>query len=220
MHIFCDFDGTVTTVDTTDRVLDRLAAAEWEEVEEDWRAGRIDAAACMRRQIALIQGDDHALGRVLDEIALDPGFLAFADWCAARQIPLAVISDGVDRFIRHILARHGLDRLRVVSNKLAGKPGARRLVQPHAREGCAAGAGVCKCAAVTRLAGPSRPTMVYVGDGRSDYCVSARADLLFAKGDLAAYAAARGQAHYPYETFHDVTAVLAPLVAGRRAAAL
>lgn len=220
MHVFCDFDGTITTVDTTDRVLERLAAAEWEAIEEDWRAGRIDAAACMRSQIALIQGDDAALGRVLDEIELDSGFLAFAAWCAERRIPLAVISDGVDRFIKHILARHGLERLPVVSNKLAGKAGARRLLQPHSRAGCAAGAGVCKCAAVARLAGPARPTLVYVGDGRSDYCVSARADLLFAKGDLAAYAAGRGQAHHAYETFHDVTAVLAPLVATRRVAAL
>jgi 2,3-diketo-5-methylthio-1-phosphopentane phosphatase len=218
MQVFCDFDGTITTVDTTDRVLSRLAGPEWEDLEADWRAGRIDAAACMRGQIALIRGDESALEAVLDEIAVAPGFCEFAAWCQARDIPLAVISDGVDQFIRRILSRHGLAGLPVVSNKLIGRAGARRLAQPHRREGCAAGAGVCKCAAARRLAAPKRQ-IVYIGDGRSDFCVSARADLLFAKGELAAYAAGRGQAHHVFETFHDVAAVMASLVEARRVAA-
>jgi 2,3-diketo-5-methylthio-1-phosphopentane phosphatase len=220
MYVFCDFDGTITTVDTTDRVLGRLAAPAWEAIEADWRAGRIDAATCMRRQIALIEGDDAALDAVLDEIELDPGFCDFAAWCAAHEIPLAVVSDGVDYFIQRILARRGLGALPVVSNRLAGEAGARRLAQPHRREGCAAGAGVCKCAATSgRLAETERRMLVYVGDGRSDFCVSARADLLFAKDELAAYAAGRGQAHHVFETFHDVTAVLASIVEARRVAA-
>ena len=44
MHVVCDFDGTITTVDTTDQVLSRLAAPAWEELEAEWRTGRIDAA--------------------------------------------------------------------------------------------------------------------------------------------------------------------------------
>lgn len=219
MYVFCDFDGTITTVDTTLRVLDRLAAPAWEALEDDWRAGRIDAAACMRGQIALIAGDDAALDAALDSVDVDPGFADFAGWCAAHAIPLTVVSDGVDYFIRRILARHGLGELPVVSNRLAGEAGARRLAQPHRREGCAAGAGVCKCDATQgRLDTPARPMVVYIGDGRSDFCVSARADLLFAKGELAAYAAGRGQAHQVFETFHDITAVLASTIETRRAA--
>ncbi len=142
MYVFCDFDGTITTVDTTLKVLDRLAAPAWEALEADWRAGGIDAAACMRGQVALIGGDDAALDAVLDEVELDPGFHDFAVWCADRGVPLAVVSDGVDYFIRRILARHGLGALPVVSNRLGGRAGARELSHPHRREGCAAGACV------------------------------------------------------------------------------
>lgn len=219
MQVFCDFDGTITVGDTTDLVLSRLAPPEWERIEADWVAGRIDAAACMRRQIGLIEGDDGDLDALLDEVPLDPGFGVFAAWCAAEDVPLTVVSDGVDRFIRRILARHGLAYLPIVSNRLAGRPGARRLDQPFRRPGCAAAAGVCKCHAVARRARPGTP-MVFIGDGRSDFCVSQRADVLFAKGRLADYAAARGQAHHAFETFHDITATLAPLVRARRAAAV
>jgi len=220
MHIFCDFDGTITTVDTTDLVLGRLASPEWEALEADWRAGRIDAAACMRGQVALIGGDDAALQAVLDEVEIADGFLAFAAWCDAEGVALTIVSDGVDHFIRRILARQGLGHLPVISNKLAGAAGARRLEQPHRREGCAAGSGVCKCEATSQvLQSNGRDLLVYVGDGRSDFCVSGRADVLFAKDELAVYAAGRARAHHSFTDFHDVMAVLTPLAAARRIAA-
>jgi 2,3-diketo-5-methylthio-1-phosphopentane phosphatase len=218
MHVFCDFDGTISVTDTTDRVLSRLAAADWEALEADWIAGRIDAATCMRGQIALIQGGDAELDAVLDAVELDPGFPAFAAWCADHAVPLTIVSDGVDYFIRRILARHGLEDLPIVSNQLRGAPGARALAQPHRRAGCAAGAGVCKCDVAAAHGAPT--TMVYIGDGRSDFCVSHRADILFAKDALADYAAGRGEAHHVFETFHDITATLKPLVEARRATAL
>ena len=219
MHVFCDFDGTISLVDTTDHVLSRLARPRWEALEADWLAGRIDAAACMRGQIALIGGSDAELEAVLDAVQIDPGFPAFAAWCADLAVPLTIVSDGVDHFIRRILARHGLAGLPIVSNALAGEAGARRLAQPHLRAGCAAGAGVCKCEAAAGRMGPAQ-TLVYIGDGRSDFCVSHRADILFAKGALADYAAGRGEAHHRFETFHDITATLSGLLEARRATAL
>ncbi len=219
MQVFCDFDGTISVVDTTDAVLSSLAAPDWERLEADWLAGRISAAACMKGQIALIGGSEVDLDAVLEGIELAPGFVEFAAWCEAADVPLTIVSDGVDHFIRRILARHGLGHLPVVSNRLAGEPGARRLAQPHRREGCAAGAGVCKCDAAAQRLRPDQ-TMVYIGDGRSDFCVSGRADVLFAKDALADYAHGRGRPHHVFKTFHEITATLAPLAEARRATAL
>lgn len=219
MQVYCDFDGTISTVDTTDHILEALADPRWRQLEADWVAGRLDAAACMREQIALIDGDDAALDARLAGVALDSGFEAFAAWCEANAVPLIIVSDGVDYFIRRVLARHGLGHLPIISNQLAGVAGARRLEQPHRRAGCAGGGGVCKCDVVNAadVASPPRP-LVYVGDGRSDFCVSGRADVLFAKGDLAAYAAALNRPHHLFQTFHEVTARLGGLLAARRTA--
>ena len=217
MQVFCDFDGTISSVDTTDRVLERLASPAWEALEADWRAGRMTAAACMRGQVALIEGTDADLDAVLDEVELDPEFARFAAWCEDSGVTLTIVSDGVDYFIRRLLSRYGLETLPVVSNRLAGQAGARRLQQPHARVGCAAGSGVCKCEAAKT---PASQMVVYIGDGRSDFCVSAKADILFAKGDLAAYATSRGQAHHEFTSFQEITATLAALTDARRAAAV
>ena len=210
MRIICDFDGTITPQDTTDRVLEALADPAWRELEAQWVAAEITASDCMRRQVALIRGSQEELDAVLDDAALDPGFRDFVVWAERRDLPVAVVSDGVDYFITRILGRHGLGHLPVVANRLVGRPGAWRLEQPWTRAGCAAGSGVCKCDVTGPWTG-DRPTTIYVGDGRSDFCVSGRADLLFAKGALADYAAARGQAFLPFETFHDVTRALAQL---------
>lgn len=168
----------------------------------------------MRGQIALIDATEDALDAVLDGVELDPGFGAFVAWCEARRLAVSIVSDGVDDFIARLLDRHGLGRLGVVANRLRQEGGAWRLEQPWSRPGCAAGSGVCKCKAAAGFGrSETSPPLVYVGDGRSDFCVAGRADILFAKGALADYAASRGQAFHPFETFHDVTATLARLIA-------
>jgi 2,3-diketo-5-methylthio-1-phosphopentane phosphatase len=213
MHVICDFDGTVSSRDTTDLVLERLARPAWRELEEAWVANRITAAECMRGQVALIDASQEALDSVLDTVELDPGFVDFVAWCDARAVPLGIVSDGVDDFILRILSRHGLERLGVIANQLTCEAGAWGLEQPWARVGCAAGSGVCKCKAAT-LQDPLGldGTMVFVGDGRSDFCVAGRADILFAKDALADYAAGRAQPFHRFETFHDVTRILSGLV--------
>jgi 2-hydroxy-3-keto-5-methylthiopentenyl-1-phosphate phosphatase len=206
MRIFCDFDGTISRADTTDHILSLFAGPQWEDLEQDWLAGRITAAACMRAQIALITADDSQLDQALDEVPLTPGFPEFAAWCAGRGLALSIVSDGVDYFIRRILDRYGLAGLPVISNRLAGDAAGRDLDQPWRRAGCAAGSGVCKCAVVDAAGEPG--PLVFIGDGRSDFCVSARADILFARDSLAAYAADRGMGFHPFDDFNQVTRIL------------
>jgi len=212
MRIFCDFDGTIAKVDTTDLVLTRLADPAWETLEERWTRGEITAAECMRGQVALISGDDAALDAVLDTVELADGFSEFVVWCRANAVPLTVVSDGVDRFIARILGRHGLSHLPVIANHMVGNDlVGRRLEQPWSRAGCAAGSGVCKCQVATReTAGDAAADlMVFIGDGRSDFCVSGRADLLFARDKLADYARARAMPHHEFSDFHTITTTLA-----------
>jgi 2-hydroxy-3-keto-5-methylthiopentenyl-1-phosphate phosphatase len=218
MRIICDFDGTITQQDTTDWVLEALADPAWRELESDWVAGEISAAQCMRRQVALIGGSQEDLHAALDSVRLDPGFIDFLAWAGGHRFPVSIVSDGVDYFIDRILARHGISDIQtVVANQLSGQAGEWGLEQPWSRPGCAARSGVCKCDAAG-AAPDGVATTVFVGDGRSDFCVSARADLLFAKGALADYAASRDQAFIPFETFHDVRSALALLVGDAPAA--
>jgi 2-hydroxy-3-keto-5-methylthiopentenyl-1-phosphate phosphatase len=208
MHVYCDFDGTITTLDTTDHVLARLARSAWSDLEAQWVAGRISAAQCMREQIALIDASREQLDEVLDEITLTQGFPEFAAWCAGERIPLTVVSDGVEYFIRRILTRHGLGELPVIANILSGQQGAWQLTQPWRRKDCRIASGVCKCAVLPGQAGAD---VVFIGDGRSDFCVAHRVDVLIAKSALASHARDNGIDFLPFADFHDVLRLVAPL---------
>lgn len=210
MRIYCDFDGTITKTDTTDHVLERLAGPSWLDLEDDWLSGRLTAAQCMRGQIALIEADQATLDAVLDSLEIREGFADFAAWTEKHHMPLTIISDGVDYFINRILQRHGLGHIPIFSNHLEIDAACFHLEQPLARAGCASGSGVCKCSIVA--AQPTAPTTVFIGDGRSDFCVSHRADLVFARDKLATYAAERGQAFIPFNDFRDVQRALSTLL--------
>lgn len=203
MHAYCDFDGTIAAIDVTDAVLERFAAPEWRDIESAWEAGRIDARQCMSAQIALIQPALNEIDEFLDTVEIDPEFTEFVRWCSRNLISVTVVSDGVDRFIRRVLSNHGLDHLDIIANRLCvdhnGNRFHYRLEAPYTQPSCRGGSGVCKCAIVAAEA-----PHIYVGDGRSDFCVSANADMLFAKHKLAAHCASQSIPFFSYTTFQDV----------------
>jgi 2-hydroxy-3-keto-5-methylthiopentenyl-1-phosphate phosphatase len=55
---------------------------------------------------------------------------------------------------------------------------------------------------------PPGGRVVFVGDGLSDACGTAAADLVFAKGLLARHCGENGIAYRPYKDFADVAAAL------------
>lgn len=209
IRVFCDFDGTITTRDATDFVLERLAPPGWLEIEAIWQRNEIGSAECMRQQMALISCTKKELNFVLDEVEIDEGFSDFAAFCRYSKIPVTIISDGVDYFIHRILSRRKLDEFPVIANKLTiTDSNSYRLTSPWRSAACISGAGVCKCSIV----GKEKAHRMYVGDGRSDFCVSTNPETVYAKGSLAAYCEKNNTSYTPYKNFHDVTAGLERLL--------
>lgn len=201
MNVFCDFDGTITTQDTTDFILNRFASPVWEAIEMEWKQGLIGSAECMQRQIALIQASPNELEDALNSIEIDVAFCDFVRFCESSGISITIISDGVDYFIQKILKQHRLDHLPIIANRLIphGK-NCYQLTSPFAMADCQSKSGVCKCHFVGM-----QPFCVYVGDGRSDFCTADKADLVFAKSSLATHCQQKGIAFIPYQGFSDVT---------------
>ncbi|WCK79840.1 MtnX-like HAD-IB family phosphatase [Agrobacterium fabrum] len=203
MRVFCDFDGTISRGDTTDQVLTRFADPEWEEIEQLWLRGLIGSAECMRRQITLLDVAPDDLDAFLDTVTIDPGFLVFLASCKSWGVPVTVVSDGVGYFIRRILARHGIEHLPIVANILSRQPAPEGMVysinQPLGDGSCSTGSGVCKCAVIE---GGDRT--IYIGDGRSDFCVSEKADVVFAKDALADHCNRQAIPFIKFDTFTDL----------------
>lgn len=198
LHFAVDFDGTISLIDTTDRLLERFADAKWLDVERDWVAGEIGSRECLARQIALLDASPEDIAACVAGIDIDPDFPEFARYAQSLGASMEIVSDGFDRFIQPILHREGLD-LPLTCNRLMAVDGRHwRAEFPHASADCQAMSGVCKCRAVKT----GRFT-VLVGDGRSDFCVAKQADFVLAKGKLAQHCIEQNHDHLAISGFAE-----------------
>ena len=205
-RLLVDFDGTIASVDTTDLLLERFAAPAWRDIEEDWKAGRIGSRECMVRQIDLVRASPAEIDEFVAGIEIDAGFPGFVALCARLGHTIQVVSDGLDCTVAAVLRRFGLD-LPFTANRLEWRGKDRwRLAFPHARSDCQALAGNCKCAFTAEA---PRKLSIVVGDGRSDFCVAGRADLVLAKGALLDHCRQHHLPHFAFAEFAEATNILA-----------
>ena len=203
-QVLCDFDGTITKADATDAILEAFALPAFREWERRWERGEITSRECMARQVELIRADRATLAQFSADIPIDEGIVALDRHCTERGIPLMIVSDGLDLIIEAVLRRHGLSHIPAISNRLVWNGnGFPSLSFPSASPDCWIGAGTCKCvvAASSRF---SLKETVYIGDGRSDRCISTVAQQVFAKGRLREWCDLQGVACEPFETLTDV----------------
>lgn len=199
-RLFVDFDGTISTEDSTDELLERFAEPDWEAAETDWLAGRIGSLDCLRRQVDALRLRPEALHAFVSSVEIDPGFRDFVETARSYGAPIAIVSDGLDLVIQGVLRAAGLS-LPVFANKLVWRGGDRwSLAFPYSDPGCASGAGHCKCRSL-EVDGASA---VLVGDGRSDRCAAVAADFTFAKSILLDHCRANDLPHERFDGFRDL----------------
>jgi 2,3-diketo-5-methylthio-1-phosphopentane phosphatase len=211
--VLCDFDGTISTSDVTDTLLEAFGKPGWREIEAEWLAGRIGSRVCMQQQIACLDASKEELDEAIDAIGVDDAFAAFVDAIATHGWELSIVSDGLDYAIKRILRRHRLPALPFYANRLT-QTGERswKLDSPYADPACCSASGMCKCA-FARRAQAARNKVLMIGDGRSDFCVAGCADLVLAKGSLIAHCLGECLPHAPISGFSDATSMI-PTLAG------
>jgi 2-hydroxy-3-keto-5-methylthiopentenyl-1-phosphate phosphatase len=208
LHFAIDFDGTIALEDTTDLLLDRRAEPAWLDVEKEWLAGRIGSRECLARQAALIRATPEELDAALLDVAIDPDFARFVAAANRAGATMQVVSDGFDRCILPVLKRAGIN-LPITCNRLRHAGGNRWTAEfPAYASDCQATSGVCKCNAAR-----TQQTLVLIGDGRSDFCLASRADVVLAKGKLAVHCAENTYPFTPITSFADVLDWMQPFLA-------
>jgi len=204
-RVLVDFDGTIAPNDTTDLLLERFAAPAWRDIEDDWKAGRIGSRECLVRQIDLVRASPAAMDAFIGSVEIDRGFPGFVSLFRRLGHALVVVSDGVDRTIRTVLDRHSVT-VAYFANHLQWRGEDRwRLTFPHAKNDCTSLSGNCKCSFGRRQGALT----IVIGDGRSDFCLAERADLVLAKASLLQHCRSADLPHIPFENFDQARALLA-----------
>ena len=201
--VFCDFDGTVTSVDTFDAVAARAAPELWADLK----------AQLFNFEITLLQGmqaladalTPHDLQAMVDhmgEYAPRPCFLPFLAELERAGVPFVLVSGGLVPLVEEVLGahRHRLDQL-IAAEVLPHPDGGLRFESPFAN-----GQELVAKAEVVKRYG--RGCSVVIGDSITDLGMAKVADLVFAREPLSGWLEQRGIAFHPWDSFADVEAVL------------
>jgi 2,3-diketo-5-methylthio-1-phosphopentane phosphatase len=127
---FTDFDGTITQLDSNDYMFEHIGAGP--EVRKtafaDVMHGRRTFREMFREQMDQVTLPfDKCIELLLANIKLDEGFKEFFVWARDNNVPIVVVSGGMEPVIRallaHLLGEEEAESLRIVSSFVGARPG-------------------------------------------------------------------------------------------------
>ena len=209
LAIFCDFDGTFSVQDVGSSLAQKLLPEKRKQLWKRFEQGEFTA---WTYAMALLDGLDlpeKELDRFLETIDLDPGARSLLDWCAEAKIPFRILSDGFDWNLERLQAMNHV-RFDYQANHLEYEGTLWRLRAGRPNGACGCGTGSCKRGLISAYRAQHPDAYcIHIGNGRvSDLCGALEADLAFAKDTLAPALEEVGRAYLPFDTLHDVVAVL------------
>lgn len=209
LHLFLDFDGTISQNDVGDAIVREFGA--FEPLHSSLMAGGMSVGEYYHRAVESfsVSCTPESLSSFILKQDLDPGAAPLVAWAHQEKIPVHVVSDGFDVYIRPLLDRAGiLEHVTSLhSNVLTWRGATFEASFPGASESCSCFCASCKRNAMLTAMGDD-DVAIYVGDGRSDTCAVQFADVVFAKGTLAAYCTQMRIPHHPYRSLQEVRIIL------------
>jgi 2-hydroxy-3-keto-5-methylthiopentenyl-1-phosphate phosphatase len=219
MRVFSDFDGTIAVHDIGNQLFRKYAGAQALEIVKHYLDGTMTARECLTQECAAVPSvTEKELDLFVQQFSLDPSFGAFVEFCRHRNIPLVVLSDGLDFYVERLLKKHGHEALPFYSNHLdfVQHGGVTKMVPsfPHTDAECLL-CGNCKRNHLLTLSGDD-DVIVYIGDGISDRCPVRYADVVFAKGSLIRYCQEQNVTYHEFRDFTDIIGRLEVLLQRKR----
>ncbi|KAF4592602.1 phosphoserine phosphatase [Ophiocordyceps camponoti-floridani] len=223
---FTDFDGTITMNDSNDIIVDHFGAGLERRLQGslDTLNGRISFREFYQEMMDLISAPfDQCLDLLLRNVRLDPGFREFYSWAHDNNVPVVILSGGMEPVIRalldNLLGEDAWD-IQIVSNDIRPRYPGRSINEPEGwtiqfRDGTVHGHD--KSVEIRKYSSlPDRPVLFYAGDGVSDLSAARETDLLFAKADkeLVAYCEREEVPFVTYRNWTSITQTCEDIVAG------
>lgn len=185
-------------------ILDAFADHTWRDIDDEWVRGEIPTSERARRQFALVDAREAEFLWLVEQHDIDPAFPSLVADLRTHGVPVQVVSDGFDAYVKPMLTRAGLSDLPFQSNRLFFQNGLIGLEFPHERPGHDPRGG-WKAGPVQTLQAEGW-RVAYAGDGMSDWAAARAADLLFARSQLADRCKQDGIPYHAFDEMRDVHA--------------
>jgi 2-hydroxy-3-keto-5-methylthiopentenyl-1-phosphate phosphatase len=204
----CDFDGTVTVSDTLVSVFDRFCIGDWWDIENRMRAGQMTRTEALFKEVDLMIADEFEVNRHLENnIEIRSGFSNFLKMVKKEQHELLILSGGFKNWIEKIFSRiNSSDSdFSISSNdiKYKGNKKWEFVPNPDTLKPLCSNCPNCKRAVVEKYKKEGY-SIIYIGDGDTDFCPSVYADEIYAVSELAEKLAKEGASFRFFKDFNSV----------------
>ena len=203
-----DFDETAAEQNVAELLLQRFGDGQWEELRKRFRQGLISLQEYQETAFRRVNASPQEMARYAAEHAnLRRGFVELFHYCKQTDIQLVIVTYGLDFYVQAVLQKHGIvDAVPVYSVGTQVTQTGLNFLYEYANQACE-GWGNCKCRVLELFRTQGRG-IVYIGDGRSDFCPAGKADAVFARGPLLEHCREGGTPHQAFEDFHVVLAAV------------
>ncbi|KAG9045265.1 hypothetical protein FS837_006725 [Tulasnella sp. UAMH 9824] len=222
--VLSDWDGTITLTDTNDYLTDNLGFGfeKRRALNLEVLAGRMSFRDAFREMLESINIPfDECIRLLKQNIKIDPSFREFYEWCKTHDVPLVIVSSGMEPIIRAVFeSTVGVEssEVDIICNSVkVNENGKFEILFRHPESGY----GHDKSQAILPYRSlPHKPILFFFGDGVSDLSAAQHADVLFAKdkpdgeNDFAAYCTKMGIKHLTFKHFHEALPIVASVVEG------
>ncbi|HWG90239.1 MAG TPA: MtnX-like HAD-IB family phosphatase [Candidatus Thermoplasmatota archaeon] len=218
LRVFLDYDDTITVGGVGDFLIEDLGDGSHLELWRSYMEGRLTLKELDARQYTLIQATEQEMAAyVAKKARVRDGFHELLQFCRSHEVPVAIITGGLENYVKPLLEREGVTGIPVFGNRVRfggprGHPVAVEMPNASPRPEFCDYCACCKTFVMARLREHPDEEFVFVGDGSTDFCPSTFARHVFARRRLLRYCRENGVAHTPFETFHEVRAGLARLL--------
>ena len=197
--VLTDFDDTAAQQNVAQLLLDRFGDPTWQDVRQRFRSGELTLKQYQEIVFHNIQADKATMQAYVKEHAnLRPYFKELWEYCQHQDIPMAIVSQGLDFYIQALLDKEGHGRVPIYAVNTSFTSQGISYRYHYTRPGEEIH-GNSKGLVVDRYRNDGH-YVIYAGDGASDFEAIGRADLLFAHRVLAQECQRRDM---PYRLFTD-----------------
>ena len=205
--VLTDFDDTAALENVAELLLNRFGDPTWQDVRRRFRSSELTLNEYQEITFRNILADRAIMQDYVKQNAnLRPYFKELWEHCQEQDVPMAVVSQGLDFYIEALLEKDGLSQIPVHAVVTRFTPQGITYEYRHARPGRER-LGNSKGLVVDRYREQGH-YIIYIGDGLSDFEAAGKADLLFAHRTLAEECA---RTNIPFRPFTDFQGVLVAL---------
>jgi 2,3-diketo-5-methylthio-1-phosphopentane phosphatase len=206
--VICDFDDTTAMENVAEMLLEEFGDCKWKEFRNIHQSNEISLMEYQELAFGTVSADRNTLKSFVRQTAtLRDGFKPLFEFCSSENIPLVIVSLGLDFYIEALLEKEGLETIPYFAADTSFTEKGITYDYRYKWEGCWQ-PGNCKCLVLDLYRGLGYSPVIFAGDGTSDICPAKKSDVVFARRFLETYLSRNGLSFYKLSDFFHVIEIL------------